>query len=93
MDKAFQLARNHGLLAGEYQFNMKYVSMEHFIRRAAEDGLKMKLLVNIFTYDCTRRIIPIRPETGADGESAAMRCGIWEATTLAKASASCKLLN
>lgn len=65
MERAYQLARENGLVAGEHHFNMKYNLAEYFIRRAARDGLKMKLLVNMFAYDCPE---PVRPEAEADGE-------------------------
>ena len=65
MERAYQLAGENGLVTGEHHFNMKYNLAEHFIRRAARDGLKMKLLVNMFAYDCPE---PVRPEAEADGE-------------------------
>lgn len=65
MERAYQLAGENGLVTGEHHFNMKYNLAEHFIRRAARDGLKMKLLVKMYAYDCPE---PVRPEAEADGE-------------------------
>ena len=54
MERAYQLAGENGLVTGEHHFNMKYGLAEHFIRRAARDGLKMKPLVNMFAYETNK---------------------------------------
>jgi hypothetical protein len=64
MERAYQLAKENKLLAGEHHFNIKYSLAEYFIRRAAEDGSEFKISTNMYAYDC---IDPIRPETEADG--------------------------
>lgn len=65
LEKAYQLAEKNGLLSGEYHFNVKYALAEYFVKRAAEDGLKMKITMNMLAYDCLN---PIKPEFQADGE-------------------------
>ena len=65
MERAYQLAKENKLLAGEHHFNIKYSLAEYFIRRAAEDGSEFRISTNMYAYDC---IDPIRPETEADGE-------------------------
>lgn len=65
MEKAYQLAVENRLLAGEHHFNIKYSLAEYFIRRAAEDGSELKITTNMFAYDCLN---PVRPKTEADGK-------------------------
>lgn len=64
MEKAYQLAVENRLLAGEHHFNIKYSLAEYFIRRAAEEGSELKIVTNMFAYDC---LDPVRPDTEADG--------------------------
>ena len=64
MEKAFKLAKENKLLDGKHHFNIKYSLAEYFIKRAAEDGSKLKITTNMFAYDCLE---PVRPETEADG--------------------------
>ena len=62
---AFETAKAQGLLNGEYRFNIKYETAEYFIRRAAEEGLSLKISTNMFAYDCQE---PVEPEAPFDGE-------------------------
>ena len=64
MEKAYQLAKENKLLTGEYHFNIKYSLAEYFIRRVAEEGLELKIITNMFAYDCLE---PVRPDTESDG--------------------------
>ncbi len=64
MEKVYQLAKENKLLTGEYHFNVKYALAEYIIKRAAEEGLEMKVSTNMFAYDCLN---PISPRTEADG--------------------------
>ncbi len=64
LEKAYQIANENGLLNSEYHFNVKYTLAEYFIRRADEDGIRMKISQNMFAYDCPD---PVKPETEADG--------------------------
>lgn len=65
LEKAYQLAEKNGLLSGEYHFNVKYALAEYFVKRAAEEGLKIKITMNMLAYDCLN---PIKPESQTDGE-------------------------
>ncbi len=65
MEKAYLLAKENKLLDGKHHFNLKYSLAEYFIRRAADDGSKLKIITNMYVYDC---LDPVRPETKADGE-------------------------
>jgi len=64
MEKAYQLAKENKLLSGKHHFNIKYSLAEYFIRRAAEEGSELKIITNMFAYDC---LVPVRPDTEADG--------------------------
>ena len=64
MEKAYQLAKEYKLLSGKHHFNIKYSLAEYFIRRAAEEGSELKIITNMFAYDC---LVPVRPDTEADG--------------------------
>ena len=63
LEKAYQVAKENGLLNSEYHFNVKY-SLAEYVRRADEDGIRMKISQNMFAYDCPD---PVKPETEADG--------------------------
>ena len=65
MERAYQLAKGNMLLAAKCHFNIKYSLAEYFIKRAVEDGSELKIITNMFAYDC---FDPVRPETEADGE-------------------------
>ncbi len=64
MEQAYRLAKENDLLDGKHHFNIKYSLAEYFIRRAAEDGSELKIITNMYAYDC---IDPVRPDTEADG--------------------------
>lgn len=64
MEQAYRLAKENDLLDGKHHFNIKYSLAEYFIRRAAEDGSELKIITNMFAYDC---LDPVRPDTEADG--------------------------
>ncbi|MBP3206306.1 MAG: GNAT family N-acetyltransferase [Lachnospiraceae bacterium] len=64
MEKAYQVAKENLLLTGGYRFNVKYELAEYFIERAAQDGNKIEISINMFAYDCLN---PIKPEKKADG--------------------------
>ena len=64
MEKAYQMVKENNLLSGKHHFNIKYSLAEYFIRRAAEEGSEMKIITNMFAYDC---LDPVRPDTEADG--------------------------
>ena len=65
MEKAYLLAKENELFSGKCSFNVKYALAEYFIKRAACDGLSMKILINMYAYDCPN---PIKPEKRADGD-------------------------
>ena len=62
MEKAYQLAKENKLLFGKHHFNIKYSLAEYFIRRAAEEGSELKIITNMFAYDC---LDTVRPDTEA----------------------------
>ncbi|MBO4688019.1 MAG: GNAT family N-acetyltransferase [Clostridiales bacterium] len=64
MERVYMLAKDKGLLNGDYHFNIKYDLAEYFMRRSAEDGQKMHISMNLFAYDCPD---PIRPAEKAEG--------------------------
>lgn len=63
-ERAYTLVKENGLLDGAHTFNMKYETAEYFIERAAEDGIKLSINVNMFAYDCPE---PIKPAVSVDG--------------------------
>ena len=52
MERAYKLAKENELLSGEYRFNVKYSLAEYFIKRAAEEGRKLPISINMYAYDC-----------------------------------------
>ena len=64
MERVYLLAKDKGFLNGEYHFNIKYDLAEFFMKRAGEDGLKMRIGINMFAYDCPD---PIEPTVKAEG--------------------------
>lgn len=69
MERAYLIAKENELLVGKHSFNLKYSLADYFIRRAAKDGIELKITINMFAYDS---LDPVRPETEADG--AIYRC-------------------
>ena len=64
MERAYKLAKENELLSGEYRFNVKYSLAEYFIKRAAEEGRKLPISINMYAYDC---LDPKEPEVKAEG--------------------------
>ncbi|MBR4421818.1 MAG: GNAT family N-acetyltransferase [Erysipelotrichaceae bacterium] len=64
MAKAYELAQENGLLDGNHTFNLKYELAQYFIERAAEEGKKYAITINMFAYDCPK---PQEPQKKADG--------------------------
>ena len=65
LEQAYQLAKEKGLLDGKHTFNIKYDLATYFIERAAKEGNKMAISVNMFAYDCPE---PIKPDRISEGE-------------------------
>ena len=65
MEHAYQIAKENSFMDGGHHFNIKYELAEYFIKRAAEDGLDLKITTNLFAYDCPD---PIAPASVIDGE-------------------------
>ncbi len=65
MEKAYKLAKENELLSDNCSFNVKYSLAEYFIKRSNEDGLLMKISINMYAYDC---LDPIKPQEKADGD-------------------------
>ena len=65
MERAYQSSKENSFMDGEHHFNIKYELAEYFIKRAAEDGLELKITTNLFAYDCPD---PIAPTSVIDGE-------------------------
>lgn len=70
MEKAYRLASGHALLDGACRFNLKYGLAAFFIKRAAAEGKKLSVSMNMLAYGCPA---PVEPELAADG--AIHRCG------------------
>ena len=64
MEKAYTLALENGLLDGKHTFNLKYDLAQYFIKRASKDGISLKILINMFAYDCPD---PVAPTDKCDG--------------------------
>ena len=64
MEKAYTLALENGLLDGKHTFNLKYELAQYFIKRASKDGISLKILINMFAYDCPD---PVAPTDKCDG--------------------------
>ena len=64
MEKAYTLALENGLLDGKHTFNLKYDLAQYFIKKASKDGISLKILINMFAYDCPE---PVAPTDKCDG--------------------------
>ena len=62
--KAYEIAKENGLLTGGHTFNLKYDLADYFIKRSFEDGAALFIKTNMFAYDCPD---PIEPHIPADG--------------------------
>lgn len=65
MEKVYQIAKDNDFFLGNINFNIKYDLAKYFIKRAADDGIKLMVLINMFAYDCYN---PIEPKINSDGE-------------------------
>ena len=65
MENVYQVAKEKGLLNGEYHFNVKYDLAEFFMKRAEKDGLTLKIITNMFAYDCLNPIEPHKKCAGS----------------------------
>lgn len=65
MERAYLTAREGSFLDGDHRINMKYELAGYFMDRAAKDGGKLGISMNMFAYDCRE---PIVPHKQADGE-------------------------
>ena len=63
MERTYQIAVKHSLLSGEYHVNLKYDLANYFIKRAAADGKRLSISLDMYAYDCHELIKP----TAADG--------------------------
>ena len=63
--RAYECAKEHGLLDGDHRFNLKYELAQYFINRAATEGLTLSITTNLYAYDC---LSPIKPVTEVNGE-------------------------
>lgn len=64
MENAYRTAAAHALLDGGHNFNMKHNLAEYFIRRAAADGKKLAVIMNMLAYDCRSPVMPAAPADG-----------------------------
>ena len=64
MERAYRLASEYSLLDGKHRFNLKYNLAKYFIQRAAKDGIKLSISLNMYAYDCRE---PKTPTVTADG--------------------------
>ena len=65
MERVYMLAKDKGLLNGDYHFNIKYELAEYFMKRSEEDGLKFQIQTNMYAYDCPDPICPTEKADGA----------------------------
>lgn len=63
-EQAWQLAESQFPLAQGYRYNLKYELAEHFIARAQQNGLNVRIATNMFAYDCPCPIAPDKPTDG-----------------------------
>ena len=63
-ENAWELACRLRPLSGGYRYNLKYELAEHFIGKAAGEGIGAGISMNLFAYDCPS---PIPPDTVPDG--------------------------
>lgn len=77
MERVYRTALKHSLLSGEYRLNLKYDLANYFIERAAVDGKKLSVSINMFAYDCPN---PVKPTKAVDGFL--YRCGIKDVEEL-----------
>ncbi|SFD12203.1 GNAT family N-acetyltransferase [Butyrivibrio sp. YAB3001] len=63
-EDAYQHVKENGLLDGKHTFNVKYELADYFMKRAADEGLKLAISMNMFAYDCPKAIVP---ESKVDG--------------------------
>ena len=64
MEKAWQLVKEQGLLEEGCPFNMKHELADYFIKRAADEGKTMSVIMELLAYDCLN---PIKPTQKARG--------------------------
>lgn len=64
MGRAYQIASEHSFLNGAYRLNLKHDLAKFFMARAAMDGKRLSICMNLFAYDCRN---PVRPDKVADG--------------------------
>ena len=57
-NNAWELARDLCPLSDGYRYNLKYELAEHFIVKAAGDGVDAGISKNLFAYDCPSSIPP-----------------------------------
>ena len=63
MEEAYILAKNT-LSLSDNHFNMKYDLAAYFIKRAAQDGLNLKTLMNMLAYKCDAAVPPKKDALG-----------------------------
>ena len=64
LERAYMVAKENGLMDGAHRFIIKYELAEYFIKRAAKDGLTLKIETNMFAYDNPK---PVAPTGVCDG--------------------------
>lgn len=64
MEYIYNLVKEKGLLNNKYRFNIKYELYKYFLNRSKEDNIDIKILVNMYAYDC---INPIKPKENVLG--------------------------
>ena len=64
MERAYQTAKEHGLMYGNHHFNMKYALADYFIQRAAKEDVTLTIFENMFAYTCPEPAAPSKPADG-----------------------------
>lgn len=63
-ERAWQLAQSACPFEEGYRYNLKYELAEAFLLLAAQSGLKLRIVTNMFAYDCPQAIAPAVPTDG-----------------------------
>jgi len=57
LEEAYALTKQHLGIAG-YRFNLKYPLAKHFIERARQEGVALKVTTNMLAYACEEAVAP-----------------------------------
>ncbi|MBR0137908.1 MAG: GNAT family N-acetyltransferase [Erysipelotrichaceae bacterium] len=64
-ENIYALVKEHFLVKGDFNFNLKYELAEYIIPRAKTDGYDLSIITNMYAYDCPK---PAEPSEKTDGQ-------------------------